>query len=67
VTGVTHAVAAQFPPAASGNPMATRTRLLLQAPIAATRLRLAAPDVVMEVLQWRGTPYLLSGQTESPQ
>ncbi len=51
MTSLTPTVAAQFAPAASGNPLATQTRLLLQAPIAATLLRLAAPNVVVMVVQ----------------
>ncbi len=51
MTSVTPAVAAQFVPAASGNPVAARTRLLLEAPIVPTLLQLAAPNVAMMLVQ----------------
>ncbi len=51
MTGLTPTVAAQFAPAASGNPLAARTRLLLVAPIVPTLLRLAAPNVVVIMVQ----------------
>ncbi len=51
MTSVTPAVAAQFAPAASGNPLAARTRLLLEAPIVPTLLRLAAPNVLVMFVQ----------------
>jgi len=41
----------QTSPLRTGSPMATRTRLLLEAPIAATLLRLAAPNVIVMVAQ----------------
>lgn len=51
MTSVTPTVAAQFVPAASGNPLAARTRLLLEGPIVPTLLRLAGPNVVVIMVQ----------------
>ena len=51
MTSLSPAVAGRFAPAPSGSPPPARTRLLLEAPIVPTLLRLAAPNVVLIMVQ----------------
>jgi putative MATE family efflux protein len=51
MTSMTPAVAAQHTPMSSARPLAAPTRLLLEAPIVPTLLRLAAPNVLVMVVQ----------------